>query len=101
MTDLAHNWQARGHMTVLGEPRILHACDACGIVKEFTSPEFWGKCWGKPDHKPDGSGLDDGPYLPGKAPRKKPPAKSADELAATRGKAWETRRHLYGQRGHR
>jgi len=41
------------------------------------------------------SGLDCGPYLPGRAPRKKPAPKSADELRAIRAKAWATRRaHL-------
>jgi hypothetical protein len=45
-----------------------------------------------PDNKPDGSGLDDGPYLPGRAPRKKPAPKSPEELAAIRAKAWATRR---------
>ena len=54
-----------------------------------------------PDHKPDGSGLDDGPYLPGKAPRKKPAPKSASEIADIRSRAWATRRQKYGDRGHR
>lgn len=44
------------------------------------------------DHRPDNRGLDDGPYLPGKAPRKKPPTKTPHELRAIRAKAWETRR---------
>jgi hypothetical protein len=44
------------------------------------------------DHKADKSGLDDGPYLPGRAPRKKPPPKSREELAAIRARAWATRR---------
>ena len=30
----------------------------------------------EPDHKPDGSGLDDGPWLPGKGPRAKPDAQA-------------------------
>lgn len=38
------------------------------------------------------TGLDDGPYLPGKAPRKKPAAKTPAELAEIRRKAWATRR---------
>lgn len=46
----------------------------------------------EPDHKPDGSGLDDGPWLPGKGPRAKPAPKSKEELAAIRAKAWATRR---------
>lgn len=37
-------------------------------------------------------GLDCGPYLPGQAPRKKPAAKSPEELARIRAQAWETRR---------
>ena len=38
------------------------------------------------------TGLDCGPYLPGRAPRKKAPAKSAAELVEIRAKAWATRR---------
>lgn len=44
-----------------------------------------------PDHKPDLSGLDDGPYLPGCAPRKKPAPKTTEELREIRAKAWATR----------
>jgi hypothetical protein len=40
----------------------------------------------------DGTGLDDGVYLPGRAPRKKPAPKSPEELAGIRAKAWVTRR---------
>lgn len=54
-----------------------------------------------PDHKPDGSGLDDGPYLPGQAPRKKPAPKDASEISEIRNRAWKTRRQKYGDRGHR
>lgn len=53
------------------------------------------------DHKPDQSGLDDGPYLPGHAPRKKAEPKDATEAARIRAKAWETRRAKYGPHGHR
>jgi hypothetical protein len=53
------------------------------------------------DHKPDLSGLDDGPYLPGHAPRKKPAPKPADEIREIRTRAWATRRAKYGQHGHR
>jgi len=53
------------------------------------------------DHKPDQSGLDDGPYLPGHAPRKKMEPKSPDEAARIRAQAWETRRAKYGPHGHR
>ena len=51
------------------------------------------------DHRPDGSGLDDGPPL--RAERKKASAKPAAELRAIRARAWTTRREKYGPRGHR
>lgn len=53
------------------------------------------------DHKPDNSGLDDGPYLPGHAPRKAMGAKTPEEKRATRTRAWATRRKKYGPHGHR
>lgn len=53
------------------------------------------------DHKPDLSGLDDGPYLPRCAPRKKPSPKPPKEIARIRAAAWASRRALYGQYGHR
>jgi hypothetical protein len=53
------------------------------------------------DHKPDFTGLDDGPYLPGMAPRKKAAPKPAEEVRAIRLRAWETRRNRYGAYGHR
>lgn len=56
-------------------------CDVCG--GEIRIPH---------DHKPDQSGLDDGPYLPGCAPRRKPAPKSPAEMRAIRAKAWATRR---------
>lgn len=37
-------------------------------------------------------GLDDGPWLPGKGPRKRQKPKSAEELRAIRAKGWATRR---------
>lgn len=49
------------------------------------------------DHRPDGSGIDDGPQIG----RKKPAPKSAFELGEIRAKAWETRREKFGPRGHR
>ncbi len=62
-------------------------------------------CGGLPtwahDHKADLSGLDDGPYLPGHEPRKKPPPKSAEETRAIRARAWATRREKWGSYGHR
>lgn len=54
-----------------------------------------------PDHKPDESGLDDGVWLPGQAPRKKPAPKPAVEMSKIRSRAWATRRAKYGQHGHR
>lgn len=54
-----------------------------------------------PDCRPDLSGLDDGPYLPGHEPRKKPAPKSPEELRTIRLAAWQTRRAKWGPRGHR
>ena len=51
------------------------------------------------DHRPDNTGLDDGPPI--SAPRKKPAPKSATELRDIRKRAWATRRERYGQWGHR
>lgn len=45
-------------------------------------------------------GLDCGVYLPGHAPRKPLPARTAAEHAVTRAKAWATRRAKYGTSGH-
>ena len=55
----------------------------------------------RPDNQEDDSGLDDGPWLPGHAPRKKPTPKDAGEIARIRACAWSTRRTKYGERGHR
>ncbi len=46
-------------------------------------------------------GLDDGPWLPGHAPRRRPKRKRPSELKAIREKAWETRRRKLGPKGHR
>lgn len=46
-------------------------------------------------------GLDDGPWLPGHAPRRRPKRKRPSELKEIREKAWETRRRKLGPRGHR
>ena len=43
--------------------------------------------------------LDCGVYLPGRGPRKKPAAKSAEQMTAIRAKAWATRRAMYGDCG--
>lgn len=53
------------------------------------------------DHRPDNRGLDDGPYLPGNAPRKKLDPKSSEENRRIHRDAWNTRRKKYGPRGHR
>ena len=53
------------------------------------------------DHKADQSGLDDGPWLPGRAPRKRADPKPANEAADIRARAWKTRRAKYGPHGHR
>ena len=55
----------------------------------------------RPDNRTDGSGLDDGVFLPGCAPRKKAAPKSPDKIAEIRARAWETRRNKYGRHGHR
>jgi len=44
------------------------------------------------EHKDDLTGLDDGPYLIGCAPRRKPAPKTPEQLRAIRAKAWATRR---------
>lgn len=51
------------------------------------------------DHKPDNTGLDDGPPL--HRERKKMEPKPADEVRDIRLRAWATRRAKYGERGHR
>lgn len=64
-------------------------CTTCG-----------GQLTWKHDHKPDQSGLDDGPWLPGHAPRRKAAPKPADEVREIRSRAWTTRRAKYGECGH-
>ena len=48
------------------------------------------------DHKPDNTGIDDGPEM---ATRKKPAPKPTEKTAAIRAQAWETRRVKYGVHG--
>ena len=67
-----------------------HYCDVCGGVLFYRH-----------DHRPDETGLDDGPWLPGRAPRKKADPKSPEELQEIRARAWATRRERYGRYGHR
>lgn len=50
------------------------------------------------DHRPDGSGLDDGPPL--RVERKKPALKTAEEAREIKLRAWATRRDKYGEKGH-
>jgi len=50
------------------------------------------------DHRPDGSGIDDGPALPR---RKRQTAKPPEIVSDIRFRAWATRRAKYGERGHR
>lgn len=68
----------------------MDVCETCG-----------GELTWQHDHKPNNSGLDDGPWLPGRAPPKQPTPKLADELRAIRLHAWDTRRAMYGPKGHR
>lgn len=72
-------------------------CVVCGgpLVMNYMGRVMRGH-----DHRPDQSGLDDGPYLPGQAPRKKRVVDPA-VVSAERLRGWETRRSKYGPRGHR
>jgi hypothetical protein len=62
------------------------------ITQEQPCPICDGAAHFPHDHQTDLSGLDDGPYLPGRAPRRKPTPKSPEEMRAIRAKAWATRR---------
>lgn len=77
-------------MTTLADHIEAGRCSICGGQPTYTH-----------DHKPDLSGLDDGPYLPDHEPRKKPTPKTPSEVAEIRARAWETRRQKYGKWGHR
>lgn len=69
----------------------------------INEPKLCANCGGplnwEHDHRPDNSGLDDGPPL--YTPRKKPTPKSAEEMRDIRARAWATRRQKHGPRGHR
>lgn len=81
-----HDWQP----SKLGHGEVM--CARCFMTnREAALLGSLSQC-GFPDNKSDLSGLDDGPFLPGRAPRKKPAAKSADDLRIIRSKAWATRR---------
>ncbi|TXH57563.1 MAG: hypothetical protein E6Q97_04295 [Desulfurellales bacterium] len=78
------NWQeASDDLTSMAD-----ICETCGMAATF-----------KHDHKPDNSGLDDGPPLHHE--RKKPAPKSVDEMREIRARAWATRREKLGPKGHR
>lgn len=69
---------------------LLEFCELCQSEATFAH-----------DHKPDNSGLDDGPPLPWRGPRKKAEPVPAEIAADRRKRAWETRRAKWGQYGHR
>lgn len=68
---------------------MTELCPVCSMPLHFEH-----------DHKPDQSGLDDGPPL-GRTYTKRAPQKTPEELAEIRARAWATRRKKYGQHGHR
>ena len=72
------------------EPPYTEWCDVCRDF--FLSPH---------EHRLSSTGLDDGPWLPGQAPRKKPPPKTPEEVREIKMKAVATRRARYGPKGHR
>ena len=65
----------------------LHVCQECQAVTGWLH-----------DHRPDLSGIDDGPP---ERERKKPAPKTPECMSKIRAKAWATRRLRYGQYGHR
>jgi len=87
MSDPVAEFIAKRDAAILDGSAI---CEICGQVEGWVH-----------DHKPDQSGLDDGPYLRGHAPRKKPIPRPADEISLIRKQAWATRRAKYGPYGHR
>jgi hypothetical protein len=66
----------------------LMACEVCGVTLRWDH-----------DHRPDNSGLDDGPEI--RPARKKAAPKPSDEIKSIRDRAWATRRQKYGEHGHR
>ena len=67
---------------------MIRYCTVCGGIQIWTH-----------DHRPDNTGLDDGPPL--NQPRKRPTPKPAEETREIRARAWATRRAKYGEHGHR
>ena len=59
----------------------------------------FGELTWKHDHKPDNTGLDDGPPI--ERERKPYTLKPGTDIKEVRRKAWATRRKKYGPRGHR
>lgn len=87
MRDLVAEYVAQQRAAIdAGAP----LCAVCGVVLAHEH-----------DHKPDQSGLHDGPWLPGHAPRKRPDPKPPEEVRAIRLRAWKTRREKLGPCGHR
>jgi hypothetical protein len=85
------DYSKKSGATLPGESGNIHTCGKCGCSLFMrvlvTVTERLGSVPGLPlDH------IDNGPYLPGKKPRKKPDPKSPEELADIRRRAWETRR---------
>lgn len=66
---------------------VRHICAVCGDEGPFAH-----------DHKPDNSGLDDGPDL--YPARKKAAPKPPEIMTEIRNRAWVTRRAKYGAHGH-
>ena len=66
----------------------VHWCPVCGAEETFAH-----------DHKPDNTGLDDGPEI--EKARKKAAPKPPEVTREIRAAAWATRRAKYGAHGHR
>jgi len=84
----AEQWPAQAVPVLIVSPTPTFICPVCGFESPFRH-----------DHKPDNTGLDDGPHL--HAPRKKAASKPAEVMADIRARAWATRREKYGKYGHR
>lgn len=77
-------------------------CRSCPRRHRDPADVFCQTCGGygdlPHDHRPDGSGIDDGPALPGE---NRSAAKPPEIVCDIRSRAWATRRAKYGERGHR
>jgi hypothetical protein len=79
-------------------PKLVGMCKHCrekNAICDFCGGDL---SW-KHDHKPDQTGLDDGPTI--RSPRRKAAPKPPEEVSKIRAAAWETRRQKYGPHGHR